>query len=487
MGYYRDDVFRKAIQMIIPILVIAFILRVIKIDQSLWLDESINVLAAKELPFWEFVSKYPVGDFHPPLYFGLLWIWGRVFGFSELSVRMPSIILGVATVYITYLLGKKFFTQKTGVIAAILMATAPLHVYYSQEARMYSLAAFSVALSFFALSKMLDSRKFIAFYGLSLGLVLYSDYLPYLVLPIQLIYVLFFERKKVKDFLIGFVIGLVTVFPWLFIFPEQLINGRQTAVNVPNWAKVVGGSNFSNLALVAVKGALGRISFEDKTIYTLISGFILSIFGGVVLNGFRKLKKELILLSLWLVFPVLVAFLISFFIPVLAYFRMVFILPALYLLISWGIVNLPKKLFSTVALILLLINFLSLFIFYTNPKFQREDWKGLVSLINSQTSKQEMLVLFENNNLPAPYRYYNPKNIDSMGALASFPAEVPEDVVNISEISASKTKILLVDYLVEISDSNRLVNKKLVNEGWKVNKIYDIPSLGFIYEYTKQN
>lgn len=473
--------------MIIPILVIAFILRIIKIDQSLWLDESINVMAAKELPFWEFVSKYPIGDFHPPLYFGLLWIWGRIFGLSELSVRMPSVILGVATVYITYLLGRKWFSQKTGIIVAILMATAPLHVYYSQEARMYSLAAFSVTLSFFALTKVLERKKYIPFYALSLGLVLYSDYLPYLILPVHLIYVCLAERKRLKDFLVGFGISLVTVLPWLFVFPEQLINGRQTAVNVPNWAKVVGGSNFSNLALVAVKGILGRISFEDKTVYTYISILAVGFYGGVILNGFRKFKKELLLLSLWLVFPVLTAFLISFFIPVLSYFRMVFILPALYLLVSWGLINLPKKLFSPITLVLLLINFLSLFIFYTNPQFQRENWKGLVTLINSQENKQNTAVLFENNNLPAPFRYYDPKTVSTMGALKDFPATNDSDVIDTTQTLNGKSKILLVDYLVEISDSNRLVDKALINNGWRVTKVYDIPSLGFVYEYTKQN
>lgn len=473
--------------MILPILIIAFILRIIKIDQSLWLDESINVLAAKELNFWEFISKYPIGDFHPPLYFGLLWIWGRLFGFSELSVRMPSVILGVATVYLTYLLGKKWFSQKTGIIAAILISTAPLHVYYSQEARMYSLAAFSVALSFFAFTKVLEKRKHIFFYSLSLGLVLYSDYLPFLILPVQFIYVLLAERKRLNDFLIGFGVGILTVFPWLLIFPEQLINGRQTAVNVPNWAKVVGGSNFSNLALVAVKSVFGRISFENKIIYMSFSVLSIGVYGGVILNGFRRFKKELMLISLWLVFPVLTAFVISFFIPVLSYFRMIFILPALYLLVAWGLINLPKKPFHILTFILLLVNFLSLFIYYTNPKFQREDWKGLVTLINSQEDKKNLAVLFENDNLPAPFRYYNPDTVFATGALKSFPANKSEDIIDTNQTLSGKSRILLVDYLVEISDSNRLVDKELTNKGWRVIRTYDIPSLGFVYEYTKDN
>src|SRR5690348_14814461 len=98
--------------MIYLILIFGFALRLIASNQSLWLDEAINVLAAKDLSFWQFVSSYPIGDFHPPLYFGILWVWSHLFGYNEIFLRLPSIFLGVGTIYVVYLLGKELFDKK---------------------------------------------------------------------------------------------------------------------------------------------------------------------------------------------------------------------------------------------------------------------------------------------------------------------------------------------------------------------------------------
>ena len=133
--------------MIAIILVVAFILRLISLTQSLWLDEAINVNAAAGLSLKSLILKYSLGDFHPPLFHAILRGWILLFGSSEAVVRIPSVILGTLTVYITYLIGQKLFEGKTGLIAATLIATSPLHIYYSQEARMYALAAFLTSLS----------------------------------------------------------------------------------------------------------------------------------------------------------------------------------------------------------------------------------------------------------------------------------------------------------------------------------------------------
>ena len=127
--------------MIWLILFLALFFRFINLNQSLWWDEAINVVYAQTSDFWWFITKYPVGDFHPPGWFAILWVWGHLFGFSEIMVRMPSVILGAATVGLTFLLGKELFNRRVGFLSAFLLAIAPLHVYYSQEARMYVLAA----------------------------------------------------------------------------------------------------------------------------------------------------------------------------------------------------------------------------------------------------------------------------------------------------------------------------------------------------------
>ena len=99
--------------MITLILAAGLILRLFKISQSLWLDEAINVTFVKNLNLHSLVFEYSIGDFHPPLYHILMRGWILLFGMSEIAVRLPSVILGLFTVYITYLIGKKLFEEKT--------------------------------------------------------------------------------------------------------------------------------------------------------------------------------------------------------------------------------------------------------------------------------------------------------------------------------------------------------------------------------------
>lgn len=470
--------------MIYLILLLALGLRLVIINQSLWLDEAINVLAAKNLGFWHFVWGYPIGDFHPPGYFALLWVWSHIFGFSELSVRLPSVFFGVATVWLTYLIGKELFSKKTGLLAALLLALGPLHVYYSQEARMYSLAAFAGTLSFYFLMGLLKGKKNAGwFYSLSIFMVLYSDYLVYLIIPTQIIFILWTDRKNLFKHLKFLSVGSLTILPWLTVFPTQLANGRMTAENVPGWEKVVGASSVKSLLLVIVKSIIGRIKLSDNfTIYTILMSVIVGFYGVLFYFGVKKITKEVKLLLCWLFIPVILAFTVSLFIPVLSYFRMIFILPALYLLIANGLTSLSKRFFLPAFSLVVLISAACLLIYYLTPAFQRENWKGLVSFLQ-KNSTSDSLVLFEDSNLPAPFAYYNSGSFSSQAALAKFPADSISDVAMIND--RKYKKIFLVDYFVEISDPGRVVDKKLIELGYQVTKLDNIPSIGYIYEYSR--
>ena len=146
--------------MLYLIIFVSLFLRLINLNQSLWLDEAINLNNVRALGFGDLVLKYSLSDFHPPLYHVILKANTLLIGSSELAARLPSVILGVLSVYITYLIGKKLYDKKTALIGAVLLATAPLHIYYSQEARMYMLAAFWATLSvyFFAIWLVLSEE-----------------------------------------------------------------------------------------------------------------------------------------------------------------------------------------------------------------------------------------------------------------------------------------------------------------------------------------
>jgi hypothetical protein len=132
--------------LLVGILLLALGLRVYRLDgQSLWNDEGTSVaLAARSL---EQITQGAAADIHPPLYYYLLHFWQQAFGQSERAVRALSVLSGVLLVFVTYLLGRRLRGAPVGLLAAFLAAIATLQVYYSQETRMYILAALLSALS----------------------------------------------------------------------------------------------------------------------------------------------------------------------------------------------------------------------------------------------------------------------------------------------------------------------------------------------------
>ncbi len=108
---------------------------------SLWFDEAISIRWAQSgVSRILEVSMKLVDDRLPPLYYLLLKWWGDVAGLSEFSARFPSVVFGTLLIPVVYALGRRLFGQRTGALAALLTALNPFLIWYSQEARMYSLA-----------------------------------------------------------------------------------------------------------------------------------------------------------------------------------------------------------------------------------------------------------------------------------------------------------------------------------------------------------
>jgi uncharacterized membrane protein len=79
-------------------------------------------------------------DPHMPLfYFILLRYWSEWFGSSILSLRSLSVVFGILVLPALYWLCRELFHSKqTALIATALVAIAPFHILYAQEARPYS-------------------------------------------------------------------------------------------------------------------------------------------------------------------------------------------------------------------------------------------------------------------------------------------------------------------------------------------------------------
>lgn len=123
---------------VLGLFIVGFGLRLI-IARGIWIDEATSIHDAA-LPFWQMIMNLRDSDVHPPLYFAILWTTVHLTGSTaQLIVRLPGIIFGALIVPTSYLTAKDLWDRRTGVVAATLCTGAPLLVWYSQEARMYSL------------------------------------------------------------------------------------------------------------------------------------------------------------------------------------------------------------------------------------------------------------------------------------------------------------------------------------------------------------
>ncbi|MCL5783771.1 MAG: glycosyltransferase family 39 protein [Patescibacteria group bacterium] len=471
---------------IVFVIVIALLARVTSLNQSLWWDEAINVMAAGNSGFWDLVTKYALADFHPPGYFAILWLWGHIFGFSEISVRLPSVIFGILTVYLTYLIGKKLFTSRVALMGALLMALAPLNIYYSQEARMYSFAAFAATLSIYFLIKLLNREKFAREgYILSIFLVMYSDYIAYLIIPVQIIYIFLYQKDKIRQFLSALGLGLLSVLPWLVIFPQQLQAGRSTAISLPGWKEVVGGANIKTAGLLVVKILIGRISFDPKMAYASVLVLASSPFLVLLLKFRKSINPKTKLLLFWLLIPPLSAFLISFFVPVFSYFRFIFILPAFYLFTAVLINKFSLKWSQILVGFIVFSEIVFSGIYLANSQYQREDWRGAVKFVDQQADNSS-IILFENSEVAAPFVYYSSDLTKALPAFKKIPAKTTNDFNDLDKIISGKKNIFMFEYLVDIADPQRLLQNKLNDLGFKESKIYNFQGVGFVRMYTRK-
>lgn len=114
-------------------------LRAFRLDfQPLWWDEGYSVWFANH-PLGEML-RLTAEDVHPPLYYGLLGGWSRLFGLAPTALRLFSLSAGILAVPLIYAVSRSLGGATAGLLAALLLAINPLHIYYSQEVRMYGLA-----------------------------------------------------------------------------------------------------------------------------------------------------------------------------------------------------------------------------------------------------------------------------------------------------------------------------------------------------------
>lgn len=142
--------------LVIALLLVASLLRFTSMTlNSLWFDELHTVMLAKS-PLREFL-RLTARDMHPPLFPLFAFSWVKAFGSSEIAIRSLPAIIGVLTVLGSFLAYRRLFGTGKAIGISVLISTLPLHVYYSQEFRNYSLVFAGAMLVTAALRRFVET------------------------------------------------------------------------------------------------------------------------------------------------------------------------------------------------------------------------------------------------------------------------------------------------------------------------------------------
>ncbi|MDP3046129.1 MAG: glycosyltransferase family 39 protein, partial [Chloroflexota bacterium] len=391
---------------VLLITLLAFALRLLRLDfQPLWWDEGYSVyFASQDLAT---LTLKTAADIHPPLYYYLLHVWIALFGASDVALRLLSVVIGTATIPVFYAVGRRLVARGTALLACLLLAVSPFHVYYSQEVRMYALATLlGLASIYFAQRLLMDGEseaglpscrdlnvvrtRDLVCYVITTALAMYTLYYAAFIPLFQTLYALLANRRNCRR-LLAWLAAQVTLavlyLPWIALVGDILVNyvGDKMVVEarVPLSLPTYLADHFTAFAVGQPLGAWGPLAWGSLALLALAAW-------GLVAN--RQLRARAAWLLIWLVIPPATGFVLNLLYPFspTGYQRfLLFCLPAYLLAAAGGITalsasatTLARRLALPLASALLLVfTILPLYAFYTTPRYASDDYRPLIAQV----------------------------------------------------------------------------------------------------------
>ena len=328
-----------SVAVIVGIFALSFLLRFYRLgEHDFWYDEIYSV----------YYAKNPWGNWNAPLYWIALHFWVKIFGFSEFSLRLPSMLFSFLTTGVVFLLGKELFNRKTAILATLLIVLSPFHLWYAQEARDYGMVVFWGTLSSYILFLAVKENRFkrwLAFTLVSLAGV-YTNYFYVFLVMAQFLYIFYISRFRIKKVFVSFLL-IAGVFG--FYIPRFMSKFSYAAkgfwVPPPEWQSL--GITLQNYML----------GYSGTTFLYRLSYFLtLALFIVLFWVAYRKkeMRRSIVFCIFLFVIPVSSVFLFSkLFFSVYLTRGLLLFSPYFYLLIACAVMELRKEVTVVVSCILI--------------------------------------------------------------------------------------------------------------------------------------
>lgn len=422
------------------ITLLALGLRLYRLDsQSLWYDEGFSVyLARMDL---DEITTRTSADIQPPLYYYFLHGWIKLFGDIEWTLRSLSVLFGLFTVPLIYAVAWRLFRSRlAGLLAALLVAVSPLHLWYAQEARMYTLLTFLCLLSSYFLLLLLDAKKWaipilwIA-YTLTNIAALYTHYFAAFILLSQALYLFVVwvaaGGRPLHLVLGGLASGIVTALSYLVWLPHLL---TRWGADVSYWP---GRLKLHEVFVDAAISFVGGESVSEAVGILLVLGyglvFALCLFalvsqaardarqaGEGLLDGLSSSFRSLLFLFLYLLLPLALILALSYSAPKFNARYVMIAHPAFLLILAGGLAalwqrrsgllgNVSRGVLAALALIFVLgMSAYADLNAYSDPAFARAEFRGAARYVRRHIGPDETIILVSGHMFPV-FDYYAPR------------------------------------------------------------------------------
>jgi uncharacterized membrane protein len=378
--------------------------------------------------------------YHPPGYHYVLHFLLQWCGDSEFVLRFPSAVAGTVAIPVIFLVGARFYSHREGLMAAGLLAFLMSPIYYSQEARPYSGLILLVLISTLLWSYLYDSLKrnekplyWAALYSVTALLTCYWHYFGLLIVTVQgasLFFGCLTNRRALCRVLFMYSFLVVGYLPW-----------------IPTMLRQLSGSGPAHPKPQASLGSLwyDYLQYCLNDLWWVSAGSSVVILVLFVRWSRRMLRAKSqepgywdalvlgIFLFAWLVLPFLFSYLKSMSSASVYTTRNLLVsLPALYLLISRGVMSLPIRpvvTFTAVGAFLCYAVYHLLFVanYYERP--HKGQFRDMVQHVLSQEETTEKTLLIGWGFNPDPFDYYlarlgSNRRVDAMAGLEAQVSEI---------------------------------------------------------------
>jgi len=410
---------------------------------SLWWDESLSLQRANydlplvlsnEIVLTDATRQVITFDNHPPLYFLLLHFVVKLAGQSEFALRFPSLAFSVLTVPLLYAVGKYLFDRRVGLVAALFGAISPLYLWYSHEARMYTMLTFFGLLSFYTLLRILTQHQrpsdhptkdhlTTAIYILSSAAMLATHYLSFLILLAELVVFLSFvwnvrrrpepcpERRSAygRRAAEGWqrvalpVLGVLLIaMPILYYGFSILPKGEMAGFRfIPLLELLRDVSNSFSLGISVKAKQVLAVHWVFRAVF-LIGAL------AIAWGAFRRSIKVLSAL-VYLLVPVLAIYLLSYIRPAYMNIRhLIMVSPAFYLVLAVGLMTIKKKwplVFASCLALMIAGSAHSTQQYFYNEKYAKDDHRAWGEYIKAHAQPGDVIVV-DPPHTSQLYQYY---------------------------------------------------------------------------------